>query len=243
MMNFKVNEALQEYGFSEKESKVYLTILEFGMATANEISDRAGINRSTIYDLLRTFKSKGISSEIIKNKTTYFEVASPEKLISILEDKKKKIQLVLRDLKEIQETPIRKPLVKVYQGLEGLKTVLTEILTLKKDTDVISTSKVFKVLAYNFPNYILNRKEAGIKARVIQEKSKETNKLKKSDKSELRKTKSIEGLNLDSMTFIYGENLSIIKLIKEELISVTISDKTITEDNRKVFELLWKIAK
>ena len=88
-----VNTALEDFGLSNKEIKVYLAALEMGTATANELSKKSGLNRSTVYDLLKALVEKGISSTVIKNNASYFEVVEPERLVSILEEKKKKISL------------------------------------------------------------------------------------------------------------------------------------------------------
>ena len=118
-----------------------------------------------------------------------------------------------------------------------------DIILKKKQTDVISPSKVFDVLIYSFPNYILQRKEAGIFARVIQEQCKHTVELKKKDKSELRITRALAGLDLNSMTFIYGDNIAIIKLVNKGLMGVLIRDKMLADDQRGIFEILWSQAK
>lgn len=243
MPEITVEDALQSFGLSSKEVQIYLACLELGTATANEIANKADINRSTTYDILKLFLEKGIASKVIKNKTTNFEVGSPEKLIAQLEERKEKLKLVLNQLKLIEQQVIKKPTVEVYEGNAGIKTILEDILNSKKRTDVISTSKVFDILTYSFPNYIKRRKELSIPARVIQEFSSQTAQLKQKDKLEKRETRSLKNFEINSMIFIYGEKIATIKLVKNDLIGVLISDKIIAEDQQKIFEVLWRAAK
>ena len=243
MVNPELIDALKFYGFSEKETMIYLTTLELGSATAQAISERSALNRSTVYDLLRSLISRGIASSSEKNSTQYFEVAGPEKLLGILDEKRDRIKNVMKEFKIIQEYTMNKPKVRVFTGKDGFNTVLEDILYTKKHTDVISTSKIFDIMRFDFPHYINNRAKYGISARVIQEYSQQTKDLKKSDRKQLRETRSIKGWNIHSTIFIYAGKVAIIKLIEEEIISILIEDQTLSDDNKKIFEILWEKAK
>ncbi|MBW2996837.1 hypothetical protein KY349_00685 [Candidatus Woesearchaeota archaeon] len=239
----EIREALTAFGFSQKEVTVYLACLELGTATANDIANKADINRSTTYDILKAFLEKGIASKVVRKKTTHFEVGRPKKLIASLEEKKVKLQAVLTDLDAIYCATTEKPMVTVFEGKEGMKTILEDILATKKQTDVISTSKIFETFTFYFPRYIRQRKEAGIKARVIQEASSKTEKLKKSDATELRETRALPDFNMNSAIFIYGEKVAILKLVEKEPLGVLVSDRSIADDQRMIFESLWSAAR
>jgi sugar-specific transcriptional regulator TrmB len=242
MEGISVEEALFSFGLSPKEIKVYLSCLELGSATAQEISDKSYLNRSTTYDVLKALLEKGLAAKVFKEKTTFFEVARPEKLLFMLDEKKEKLSSVIKQLKLMQEYTIRKPVVQVYQGKEGFKTILDDILATKQQTDVISTSAIFTVMKTFFPYYIKQRAELKIFSRVIQEFSEETSSLKLADKKDLRETRSLKGFNIKSMTFIYGSKVATIKLVEKEIIGVLIDDKSLANDQRQIFEVLWKAA-
>lgn len=243
MVKITIKEALESFGFSDKQIEIYLASLELGTATANEISNKADLNRSTTYDLLKEFIEKGIAAKITRNKTTNFEVISPQKLISQLDDKKHKIKEVLPELELLQKKTVEKPTVKVFEGQAGVKTILEDILQTGGRNDVISTSKIFKTFGYYFPHYLKRKKRLNVSSRVIQEESLETNKLKKRDKLENRETRSLKNWDINSVTFIYKNKVAIIKLRKSEIIAVLIKDKTLADDQRKIFERLWNQAK
>ena len=59
---------LQSLGFSEKEATVYVALLELGRGTVTEIARRAGINRTTGYDILDSLAGKGVGN-ISRKKT------------------------------------------------------------------------------------------------------------------------------------------------------------------------------
>jgi len=243
MVEISVEEALESYGFSSKEVKVYLACLELGTATANEIANKADVNRSTTYDLLKSFLERGIASKVTKDKATHFEVVGSERLIALLDEKKSKIQSISNQLKLIQQHTVEKPVVQLFEGGEGVKTILEDILETKKPLISISTSKIFEIMGYYFPLYIKKRAELKIPAQVVQEVSKATQELRSKDKNEFRETRSIPGFNLSSNIFIYGDKVAIIKLVKNELISVLITDRVLAEDHQKMFNILWEKAK
>jgi HTH-type transcriptional regulator, sugar sensing transcriptional regulator len=242
MVSITPFEALKSYGMSEKEIQIYLACLQLGTATANQISEKTYLNRSTTYDILKSLLEKGIVSKIIINSTNHYEVAEPTKLISDLDEKKKKLLSTLKNFEILKKEVIKKPIVQMYQGKEGFKTILNDILSTKKSVDVISTSKIFDIMKYYFPQYIKMRSELGIKARVIQEESKQTISLKKTEYKENRETRMIPNWTTNTMTFIYGDKVAIIKLIKDEIICILINDNTINSDQRKIFEILWNLA-
>lgn len=78
---------LQNYGFSEKEAKVYLTVLELGTSIASTIARRSEIKRVTVYTILDDLKKKGIANETTKDDIKYYSVISPDILLKQLEQK------------------------------------------------------------------------------------------------------------------------------------------------------------
>ena len=49
---------LQNYGLSEKEARVYLTVLELGTSIASTIARRAEVNRVTVYGMFDEMEKK-----------------------------------------------------------------------------------------------------------------------------------------------------------------------------------------
>lgn len=237
-------EALRQYGLSEKEIKVYLANLKLGSCTVHEISKNANIHRTTTYDILKSLIEKGLASSVIKKKSKCFEVADPSKLISILDEKKQKINQVITELTSIKNTVTAKPSVEFYEGKEGIKTVMEDILKHKKELLVYSSTKdLFNTLKFYFPNFIKERIKNKIHAKVLTEKTTDTKQLKSKDKEELRETRFLpEKVNIPTATYIY-ENQTIIISLKNEPLAIRIENEQITTTQRTTFNLLWKMAK
>ena len=59
---------LKEFGLTETEEKVYLSLLKQGTSLASDIIKKTQLHRTTIYDVLERLISKGFVSYIIQNK-------------------------------------------------------------------------------------------------------------------------------------------------------------------------------
>ena len=84
---------LKEFGLSDNEVKVYLTLLKTGISTANRISELTGVKRSTTYDTLKLLAVKGIISTHIKEGKNFFESAHPSKILELLKYKEERIKI------------------------------------------------------------------------------------------------------------------------------------------------------
>ena len=167
----------------------------------------------------------------------------PEKILSILEDKKKKVLAVLPELSKMKESTLEKPTIELYEGKEGLKTILEDMLKVRKDICGYSSFKLVELLRFYFPNFILRRHKAGIRTRIIMELSKETERLRRTGKKELRDVRFIkEGSKFRLGHYIYGNKVALLIIRKEEPIGMLIDNEELAEQEKLIFERMWKVA-
>ena len=130
-----VQKQLEELGLSTNEVKVYMTSLEIGAATAQQLAAKAAVVRPTTYVAIGGLVKRGLMSSHTRGKKQFFQGERPSQLLRLLEDEKKKIQereLKLKSLLPGLESLVgvvgKKMEVKYYEGWEGLE-VLQKILT------------------------------------------------------------------------------------------------------------------
>lgn len=124
---------LEEIGLSDKEAAVYLALLQYDSATPSEIAEKTDIKRSTVYVVLESLEKKGLASEATEGKTLRYQAAPPERLETYVEREKLKyeeraerIRDIVPQIKAVQrETGVR-PLVKYYEGANGIISSLEE---------------------------------------------------------------------------------------------------------------------
>jgi sugar-specific transcriptional regulator TrmB len=118
---------LVQIGFSEKEAKVYLALLEVDHDSIADLSKKTGIKRTTVYPVLDYLKEKGLVKEItIKGKQCY-QAESPERLETFVEEKKlqlneqsNKIKDMIPQFKGIMRESGERPIVEFYEGREAI---------------------------------------------------------------------------------------------------------------------------
>jgi len=242
----KLLEELRRYGLSEKEAKVYLSLLKLGEATVNRVAEDCDVIRTTTYDLLKILKEKGFVSSTIKNKIYYFSPANPNKLIQVLNEKKKIIEEILPELQNLKKVVLEIPKAEVFEGEEGLKTVFQTLLNKKQTLYAFSNNKsMVELLPYFAPNFIKQRTKAKIPIKIISEPSETTaTLLTNKDKEELRETKVLEEMRQINLNEYIGEDsVAILSSRAEKPVGIIIHHKDFAQEQRILFEKIWKLAK
>lgn len=134
-MNDLLLNTLHEFGLQDKEVRIYLALLELELATVFELAKHTGINRSSAYVVLEALKKKGLVGITDDKKVRRYVAVSPDVLAQMAQASWKKHETIkdnmlsiLPELKGLHKGAKRKPVVRVYEGKEGLVQVLVQIL-------------------------------------------------------------------------------------------------------------------
>lgn len=232
-----MRKALEEFGLSSNEGSVYLASLQLGLARVNEISKKSRLLRETTYGVINSLSAKGLMSYVVKSGVRYFEAAKPARLKQILKEKEEVINKVMPDLLGLGSAWISKPGVEFYEGKEGLKTVIEDLLNAKDEIlGFVSTDNLREIFEFYFPNVVKRREKLGINVRLLTDGEPFSKFLVKSKilpKSFAFKT----------CMWIYNDKVTIVSLNQNEPIGVMIKDKDISFTQKNVFELVWKLLK
>jgi hypothetical protein len=201
--------------------------------------------RTTTHEVLKLLSEKGLASCVIKSGVMWFEAADPKKLINILEEKKEKMLAILPELNRLKSSVTEKPRIEMYEGKEGLKTILNDIIESNcKEVLQLGSARIFEVLEFYFPHWIKSRVKHKIYTRILQEKTTFIKSLKEDDMTHFREIRYLpKDFRVNTHISIYGNKIAILTLKKENLIGVIISNFEIAETQRSLFETLWKLAK
>lgn len=125
---------LQEIGLNEKEAALYLALLQVDAASVIDVSKKTKINRSTVYVVLEGLMKKGLVSETQIGKKVHYQAEPPERLETfverqktILEEQQKRLKDIIPQIKGIQREAGERPLVKYFEGKEGILSSAEEI--------------------------------------------------------------------------------------------------------------------
>ncbi len=244
---------LEEMGLTKNEIKVYLSLLKIGQTTTSKIIKDIGINTSKVYESLERLLKRGlVSYTLIKNKRNW-NSENPEKINTILEEEKNKINekegeavKIINELKEIANLEEKKSEYKIYEGIKGIKTARENVLNVLKkgETFYLILSSFFgenKLEAY-FEDFQKRRSKQGIKYKAIfndklRNISEKRKRLRNSD------IKFVNPLFLSpTWTEIYGDYVAIGVMGDNPSIFV-IKNKDVAKGFLNYFDSLWKISK
>lgn len=236
-MNQEINNVLKDLGFEEREIKIYLVLSKEGNQTALQISKQANIDRTTTYDLLEKMIQKGIASSKIINNSKHFSTLSPNQLLTYFKEKYSSLEKIIPKLNILNETPEEKVNCELFQGLNGLKTVLKDLVNSKKDYRVIGIKKKYEeILNYFNEQGVIKLNDFNVKEIAITSKDEKFKKVAKGN------YKYLDSLSSDITTLIYGETV-VFFIWKEPYFAIKIKNEEFVKGQEEYFNLIWKIAK
>ena len=244
-------EILIKIGLTKNEIKIYLVLLQSGVSTAYELSQKTGIYRAHVYDKLEQLIDKGLVTYVYEGAKKYFKAASPEKIKQYIEDKqkeldsqKKDVEKILPELNSMFNMPKEDTIVEVFRGKEGLKYFLKDIIKTKEEVLItgIDDEKYNEALPIFMDQYFRDIKKNKIRERVITLKKKGVfmfdKKLAPTTEYRFLEEKQFNPTN----TFVYGDKIVIVSW-GTPITATMIKNKGVAETYRNHFEILWKAAK
>ncbi|MCA9352122.1 hypothetical protein KC866_01910 [Patescibacteria group bacterium] len=237
-------ESLQKLlGLTKQQVKLYISLLEIGESTVQDLAIKSGIKRTSIYNHLPTLKDNGVISEIYKDKRRTLRAVHPKYLEQIAKANMIQLEMEMPELLAINNVDENKPQVSFYTGIEGVKEVYADLL---KTKDTVLSFEDLDYLKSGLPEKYHNwlpskRAEKQIPLHAISKKSKHASKFTANDKELLRKTKFIETEDFKTEINIYDNKVALFNFnSSSEPHVVLIEDKNITDTLRIIWNKLWE---
>jgi len=240
---------LQNLGLSEKEAKVYLTALELGADTAQNIAKKAGVNRATTYVQIDSLKQKGLITEFEKGKKTFYVAESPQRLESLfktfeaeLEIRKGELDQALPALLEMFAGMGERPKVRYFEGREGLNHMKADFSKIKTREmySIINRDKIREFTPHMKEDYIDFRVANKIPIKVIYTKQGGPDPTDK-DAEQYRESKFIDydKFPLNADITIYDEKV-VMASYGTKIIGIIIESQQIANALKAIFMNLWE---
>jgi len=231
-------EVLRQIGLTNSEIEIYSILLRLQEATASDAARQAQIARPNVYDILNKLVEKGFVTYAIKNGKKYFRIVDPEKILDYLKEKEENFRATLPELKAFYK-PIEEKLgIEIYEGPEGIKAILRDIIKTKKEIVAFGASDRLRQYLPEFivKKYVNDRERYNIKARQLCTAGEAVLETKTSKFRPLPKE-----FSSPSTTAVYGDKVSIWIWAKTPTI-VLIDNPSVAKSYRQQFELMWQAA-
>jgi sugar-specific transcriptional regulator TrmB len=241
---------LQSFGFSEKESNVYVALLELGKGTVTKISQKAGINRTTGYDILGSLVNKKLANVSGKEPKQEYIAEPPTAIAEYLKRQISQTEECIKKAKEIEPelTSLyaikNRPRIRFYEGTDGLEHVYEDTLTSSEPIRAYATvDDMHNALPKYFPDYYKRRAEKNISIRAIVP---ETPVGRERTTHDIEEKREIAFVPADKYYFspeinIYDNKVMIASW--REKLGIIIESEEIADAMKKIYELAWSEAK
>jgi len=249
MENAKLITALQETGLTEKEAQVYLAMVELGESSIIPIAERAGIKRTTVYNYLEDFRRLGLISMTVRNRRQYYMAASPARLREIMQERLRKVELVVPALFSLFKQEDTKPSVQMFEGVEGIKEVFRLSLeTEGKEIRAIPVyasghSHVGNQFIENYLGEVSKNKIRYFSLRLPKDQIlyKKTGYKRFRPQSDERREVRVapEWFTPESHIHLYDDKVAIFSQTKEKPYAMLITSASFTQTMRMFFESVW----
>ncbi len=236
---------LEDIGLTPAEIKVYTALLELGSSTAGNILEKSGIQNSVVHRALHSLIEKGIINYNLEGKRRNYQATAPEHFYNFIDEKKKRFEQLLPELKEKQKRAGKKEIATVYKGIRGIKEIYSTMINTKGKEyltfgggkpceELLGTTWWLNIHAKRIEKKLPSRQVFDETVRTL---GRELNKKKMTRIKFL--SKKFEQLQ---ETVIVGDCVAI-NVFTENPYGFLIQDNVVADGYRKQFEILWKEAK
>lgn len=242
-MDAKNIKVLIGLGLTQKEARVYLTALELGDCSVQDISKKAGLKRTTIYPILENLKKEGLIYQTKSQGRTYFSAEEPGELLKTFKNRLSAFETNLASLLAMKNKSAKKPRVYFFDGAEGFKKIWQFILRPEFKEYLIMTDPR-EMLGFVKKGYITGKiikakTRLGIKSRQIIASSEYAKEIIVKDRFENRISKILPHIyRIPFTTIVFGGRVALISPQLENMILLVESEE-FAKTQKSIFEALW----
>lgn len=234
-------------GLTEVEGKVYMALLELGGSYVSSVARVAKLPRVNCYHTLEKLTKKGLVNYVTRQRIRYYSPEPPQKIVNLLEGRVQYARKMMPEFLSITNTLALKPKIKYYEGMEGVKNILEDTLTAKKELLGYSNLQAVGTLFGDFlKTYAEQKMKNTLKTRLICPSSEEAFFYVKKNYPPNFPPDLIEILFVNPKEFwfeneivIYNDKVAVISLNKDELNGMIFESSVYARSQRAIFNLAW----
>ena len=245
---------LKPYGLETDEGRVYLELLENGVASALVLSRNLKIARTRVYRILDKLERLGLVVMRLHERGSRFEASNPKKISMLVSQKEIEAEKLKQNLPILEEQLLKvggkdrqKSKVLYYKGLEGLKQVTYnstkadgELLTMEiQDMNAFFKHEQAEEMRLKFV-------ENKIKIRTLTNATKIDAWTQKATEMvekywEIRQIPESQ-LRIKFEVLIYNDAYVMYRYTDGEIFCVEIYNQELSDMQRQIFEYMWRQA-
>ena len=240
---------LEELGLSKNESTIYLFLLKNGQTTTGSIIKETNVANSRVYESLNNLITKGLVIYNVQKDGKHFQASPPNKFLELEEERKKKIESIIPNLKALQTSETSETKTAVYEGLEGFKTAFKKIIEDCPEKETINilgfSEQQHKEESLELFISNMNQKSAQKKQnlKIILDQSKKNSLGKDREREKFTEIRYMPKGYISPAAIDIFQDYIYIFIWEEKPFVFMIKNKLIAQSFKTYFDFLWKLAK
>jgi len=243
LMDKGLEKLLEEVGFTSKEAKVYLALLELNKGNVKEIARITQLKRPIIYVILEGLVTRGYASESLETKVNIYQPTDPSVILNKLRNNYKNFHEMLPIFRSLGNRGKKRPKITYHETKEGIASIWEDMNNFQ-DVFLISS---YRRIEDHFPGLLdkwLHEMKKGIInpgfRQLISDSPFEIEFAKKFMFTKNQRARFLPELRNSHMDFaIFGNKLAITSLGEDPFI-VAIESEELVHSIKPLFELAWK---
>ena len=244
-LRMDLTKTLSNIGLSDKEARLYLSLLEYNEVLPSVLSRKSGIKRPTTYVILEQLKARGLVSQVRRGGSMYFRALSPYSLLDDQHEKYSALEEALPELLQLNSRFESTPQMTLYEGEKGIVRIMEDTLT--TSTELLCWADVSlatgTILSDYYPSCVKKKVAREISLRGIFCDDKKAREFQKRGTEELREVRLIskKKFPFKNEINVYDDKVAIIS--HADRVGVVLQNSAIADTQRSIFELGWEYAK
>lgn len=242
---------LQNIGLSENEAKIYEVLVKNGEIPVGTLIQKCGFKRPTVYKALGVLEKKGFILKRDYKKIIHVRPESPTKLALHAQEELEKVQQAKKDIDALLPAlalsytlSTERPIVRIYEGVEGLKDIYEDMLAEKKTIYALLQAADVEpeLYAWLTTKFVRKRVREKIHVKAVVASSRESREYTSKNTEEFRTARIVNSklFPFQHEIDIYGDKVAIIHYKKDEgLIGIVIHHPSIAISMKAWFDLAW----
>ena len=243
----KILHDLQALGLSDKEAKVYTSLLKLGEVGSSKIIKEAELHGQYVYQALGSLEKRGLVQHVIKNGRKKFSAKNPKVLTRLIDQQKVIAENVTSKLQEMMVLPPDQRF-EVFQGIDSYIAHEFEMLERAPESSELlviggTGDRFNETMGERLGEYASLQVKKNIRVRYIGSEGQRTAMPQLHGGRKLFEARYLPGLFTGQVnTNVWPDSLGF-NIFGEPVTRFTIWNPVVAGSYRQFFETLWKIAK
>lgn len=122
---------LEDLGLTQAEIKAYTALLEIGTSSAGKIIEKSRLQNSVLHRALNSLIEKGLVTFILEGRRKIYQANDPENFHEFIDQKRKRFDSILPELKLKQKLSKETTSARVYKGKRGINEMYNFLINVK----------------------------------------------------------------------------------------------------------------